>query len=55
MPEIIRIIEKSDISRIWGEGTEEMINRLDERRSTELACKLGIDSPCYFFATLGQK
>ena len=30
--------------RIPGEGTEEMINRADERKSTELACSLGIDS-----------
>lgn len=30
--------------RIPGDGTEEMINRLDERKSTQLACDLHIDS-----------
>lgn len=41
--------------RIPGEGTEEMINRLDERKSTELACKLGIDSPLLYFGDDGRK
>ena len=41
--------------RIPGEGTEEMINRLDERKSTELACKLNIDSPLLFFGDDGCK
>ena len=41
--------------RIPGEGTEEMINRLDERKSTELACKLGIDSELLFFGDNGTK
>ena len=41
--------------RIPGEGTEEMINRDDERKSTELACKLGIDSPLLFFSEDGRK
>lgn len=41
--------------RIPGEGTEEMINRLDERKSTELACELGIDSELLFFADDGRK
>lgn len=41
--------------RIPGEGTEELINRLDERKSTELACKLGIDSPLLFFSDDGRK
>ena len=34
--------------RIPGEGTEKMINRLDERKSTELACNLGIDASLLF-------
>ena len=41
--------------RIPGEGTEDMINRLDERKSTELGCKLGIDSPLLYFGDDGQK
>ncbi|WP_029201396.1 choline kinase family protein [Oribacterium sp. NK2B42] len=41
--------------RLPGEGTEEMINRLDERKSTELACKLDIDSPLLFFDDNGRK
>ena len=41
--------------RIPGEGTEEMINRLDERKSTELACKLGIDTQLYYFGDDGTK
>ena len=41
--------------RIPGEGTEEMIVRSDERKSTELACKLDIDSPLYYFDDAGHK
>ena len=41
--------------RIPGDGTEEMINRLDERKSTELACNLGIDSPLLYFGDDGRK
>lgn len=41
--------------RIPGEGTEEMVNRLDERKSTELGCKLGIDSQLFFFGDDGRK
>ena len=41
--------------RIPGEGTEDMINREDERKSTELACKLGIDSPLLYFGSDGCK
>ncbi len=43
------------LARIPGEGTEEMINRLDERKSTELACSLGIDSPLLYFSDDGCK
>ena len=41
--------------RIPGDGTEEMINRLDERKSTELGCNLGIDSPLLYFGDDGRK
>jgi len=41
--------------RIPGDGTEGMINRLDERKSTELACKLDIDSPLLYFGNDGGK
>ncbi len=41
--------------RIPGEGTEEMINRPDERKSTELACRLGIDAPLLYFGDDGRK
>lgn len=41
--------------RIPGEGTEEMINRPDERKSTQLACNLKIDSELYYFDDLGHK
>ena len=41
--------------RIPGEGTEEMINRADERKSTELACSLGIDSELLYFGDDGRK
>ena len=41
--------------RIPGEGTEEMINRDDERKSTELGCRLGIDSELYYFDSEGHK
>ena len=41
--------------RIPGEGTEEMINRSDERKSTELACRLGIDTELLWFGDDGTK
>ena len=41
--------------RIPGEGTEEMINRRDERKSTELACRLGIDEELLYFGDDGTK
>ncbi len=43
------------LARIPGEGTEEMINRSDERKSTELACKLGIDAELLYFGDDGRK
>lgn len=41
--------------RLPGEGTEELINRQDEKKSTELACKLGIDSELLYFGDDGKK
>ena len=41
--------------RIPGEGTEKMINRSDERKSTALACRLGIDAELYYFDDDGYK
>lgn len=41
--------------RIPGDGTDEMINRLDERKSTELGCKLNIDSQLLYFGDDGRK
>jgi len=41
--------------RIPGEGSEELLNRDDERKSTELACKLGIDSELLYFDSIGHK
>lgn len=43
------------LTRLPGDGTEELINRFDERKSTELACKLGIDSDLLFFGDDGRK
>ncbi len=43
------------LARIPGDCTEEMINRIDERKSTELACKLGIDSQLLYFGDDGRK
>lgn len=41
--------------RLPGEGTEEIIDRADEKKSTELACKLGIDTKLYYFGEDGLK
>ena len=46
---------KEYLMRIPGEGTEDMINREDERKSTELACELGLDSKLLFFSEDGRK
>ena len=52
-------VEFADGSRIMvripGEGTEEMIDRSDEKVSTQLACKLGIDAKLYHFGDDGSK
>ena len=52
---ITRLDGQEYLVRIPGEGTEEMINRQDERKSTELACKLDIDSPLLYFNDDGRK
>lgn len=52
---ITRSDEQEYLVRLPGEGTENLINRLDERKSTELACKLGIDSPLIYFDDKGRK
>lgn len=41
--------------RIPGEGTSDMICREDERKSTELACGLGIDTELLYFGEDGTK
>ncbi len=43
------------VVRLPGEGTEELINRMDEKVSTELACSLGIDARMLHFADNGSK
>lgn len=46
---------KQYIVRIPGEGTEEMIARGDEKISTELACRLGLDARMLYFGAAGEK
>lgn len=41
--------------RIPGDGTEDMINRGDEKKSTQLACDLKIDAPMLLFKDDGSK
>ena len=41
--------------RIPGEGTEEIINRQDEKISTELACSIGVDANLLYFGDDGVK
>lgn len=41
--------------RIPGEGTAEMICRADEKKSTELACHMGIDAELLYFGEDGIK
>lgn len=52
---VTRNDNKEYLVRIPGEGTEEMINRLDEKKSTELACSLGIDTKLLYFDDKGHK
>ena len=43
------------VVRLPGEGTEELINRNDEKVSTQLACQLGIDADLLYFGVSGEK
>ncbi len=43
------------VVRIPGEGTEDMIVRSDEKKSTALACDLGIDAKMLYFGDDGSK
>ena len=43
------------VVRIPGEGTEEMIIRDDERKSTDLACRVGVDARMLYFGEDGAK
>ena len=52
---VTRMDGKPYLVRIPGEGTEELINRRDERKSTELGCKLGLDAKLYYFGDDGTK
>ncbi len=52
---VTREDEQEYLVRIPGEGTEELINRNDERISTTLACRLGIDSELLYFGDDGSK
>lgn len=46
---------KDLVVRLPGEGTEELINRADEKISTNLACQLNIDAQLLYFGTDGSK
>ncbi len=46
---------KEYVVRIPGEGTEELIVRSDEMKSTELACRLGVDAQMLYFGNDGAK
>ncbi len=43
------------VCRVPGEGTEQMIVRSDERVSTQLACRVGIDAELLYFGDDGTK
>ena len=47
--------QKIYVVRLPGEGTEELINRADEKTSTMLACELGIDTQLLYFGRTGEK
>ena len=46
--------DKEYIVRIPGEGTEEIIERENEKKSTKLACSLGIDAKLLYFGKDGS-
>lgn len=43
------------VVRIPGEGTEELIDRVNEKVSTLLACQIGIDAELLYFGQQGEK
>ena len=43
------------VVRLPGEGTEDMIIRSDEMKSTKLACELGVDAELLYFSPDGAK
>ena len=45
----VALSSKRYVFRLPGEGTEKMINRSDEKTSTELACQIDIDAPLIMF------
>lgn len=45
----VTLREMTVVVRLPGAGTESLINRIDEKKSTELACRLGIDAKLYYF------
>lgn len=46
---------KEYVIRLPGEGTQKLINRQNERISTELACKLEVDARLLYFGEDGTK
>lgn len=52
---ITRNDKEEYLVRLPGEGTEELLSRSDEQKSTELACRLGIDSELLYFGEDGKK
>ncbi len=52
---VVLINNEEYVVRIPGEGTEEIIIRSDEKKSTELACKIGIDTDVLYFGEDGSK
>ena len=52
---VMRADGREYLVRLPGEGTEQMINRADEKKSTELACRLGIDAGLLYFGDDGTK
>ncbi len=51
----VTLDSKDYVVRIPGEGTQELINRGDEKISTELACKIGVDAEMLYFGDDGAK
>ena len=43
------------VVRLPGVGTEELINRANEKVSTQLACSLGLDAKMLYFSDCGEK